>query len=162
MYGMQKSKEEYMEFLIEKYSNMMYRLALARTKNKEDAEDVFQEVFLKINKKMPDFESEAHEKAWIIRVTINLSKNIFSSSWMKNTFPLEDEIKFEDEKEQEIYFDVLALPIKYRTVIHLFYYEGFTIKQIASILKTNENTVKTRLLRAREKLKSRLEGGFND
>ena len=81
---------------------------------------------------------------------------------MKNTFPLEDEIKFEDEKEQEIYFDVLALPIKYRTVIHLFYYEGFTIKQIASILKTNENTVKTRLLRAREKLKSRLEGGFND
>ena len=78
MYGMQKSKEEYMEFLIEKYSNMIYRLALARTKNKEDAEDVFQEVFLKINKKMPDFESEAHEKAWIIRVTINLSKNIFS------------------------------------------------------------------------------------
>lgn len=162
MYGAQKSKEEYMDYLLDKYSDMIYRLALARTRNKEDAEDVFQDVFYKLSKKMPEFENENHEKAWLIRVTINLSKNLFSSSWMKNTIPLEEEMKFEEEKEQAVYFEVLALPVKYRTAIHLFYYEGFSIKEIASILKINENTVKTRLSRAKEKLKSRLEGGFED
>lgn len=161
MYGAQKSKEEYIDYVLEKYSNMIYRLALTRTKRKEDAEDVFQDVFYKLSQKMPKFENENHEKAWLIRVTINLSKNLFLSGWMKNTIPLEDEIKFEDGKEQEVYFEVLALPEKYRTVIHLFYYEGLSIKEIATVLKTNENTIKTRLSRAKEKLKSKLEGGFD-
>lgn len=161
MYGAQKSKEEYIDYLLEKYSDMIYRLALTRTKNKEDAEDVFQDVFYRVSKKMPEFENENHEKAWLIRVTINVSKNLFSSAWMRHTVPLEDEIKFEEEKEQEVYFEVLALPEKYRTAIHLFYYEGLTTKEIATILKTNENTIKTRLSRAKEKLKSRLEGGFD-
>lgn len=161
MYSAQKSKEEYMDYLLEKYSDMIYRLALTRTKSKEDAEDIFQEVFYRVSKKVPKFESQNHEKAWLIRVTINLSKNLFASAWTRHTVPLEEEIKFEEEKEQEVYFEVLTLSEKYRTVIHLFYYEGLSIQEIASVLQTNTNTIKTRLSRAKEKLKSKLEGGFD-
>lgn len=156
------NKEQYINNMIEKYSNMVYRLAMARTRNKEDAEDVFQEVFLKLSKKLPNFESETHEKAWLIRVTVNLTKNLFRSAHFKKIVPLEEELKFEDKEMSNVYFQVLSLPNKYRTIIHLFYYEGFSIKEIATILNTNENTIKTRLSRAREQLKSKLEGGFEE
>ena len=76
--------------------------------------------------------------------------------------PLEENLKFEDKEMSNVYFQVLSLPNKYRTMIHLFYYEGFSVKEIANILHTNENTVKTRLSRAREQLKSKLEGGFDE
>lgn len=155
-------KEIYINHMIEKYSNMIYRLAIARTKNKEDAEDVFQEVFLKLSKKLPNFENETHEKAWLIRVTINLTNNLFQSAHFRKTVPLEENLKFEDKEMSNVYFQVLSLPNKYRTMIHLFYYEGFSVKEIANILHTNENTVKTRLSRAREQLKSKLEGGFDE
>lgn len=162
MESAQIKKEQYMNNIIEKYSNMVYRLAIARTKNKEDAEDVFQDVFLKLSKKLPEFQDEIHEKAWLIRVTINLTNNLFQSAHYKRTVPLEEDLKFEDEQMSNVYFQVLNLPMKYRTIIHLFYYEGFSIKEIASILHTNENTVKTRLSRAREQLKHKLEGGFEE
>lgn len=162
MESAQIKKEQYMNNIIEKYSNMVYRLAIARTKNKEDAEDVFQDVFLKLSKKLPEFQSETHEKAWLIRVTINLTNNLFQSAHYKRTVPLEEDLKFEDEQMSNVYFQVLNLPMKYRTIIHLFYYEAFSIKEIASILHTNENTVKTRLSRAREQLKHKLEGGFEE
>lgn len=162
MESAQIKKEQYMNNIIEKYSNMVYRLAIARTKNKEDAEDVFQDVFLKLSKKLPDFQDETHEKAWLIRVTINLTNNLFQSAHYKRTVPLEEDLRFEDEQMSNVYFQVLNLPMKYRTIIHLFYYEGFSIKEIASILHTNENTVKTRLSRAREQLKHKLEGGFEE
>ena len=162
MESAQIKKEQYMNNIIEKYSNMVYRLAIARTKNKEDAEDVFQDVFLKLSKKLPDFQDETHEKAWLIRVTINLTNNLFQFAHYKRTVPLEEDLKFEDKDMSNVYFQVLNLPMKYRTIIHLFYYEGFSIKEIASILHTNENTVKTRLSRAREQLKHKLEGGFEE
>ena len=155
-------KEEYLNSVMEKYSNMVYRLALARTRKKEDAEDVFQEVFLRISKKIPEFENENHEKAWFIRVTINVTKNLLSSGWFRNIVALDQEIKFEDEKENTIYYEVLNLSSKYRTVIHLFYYEKLSIKEISELLNTNENTIKTRLARAKETLKSKLEGGFDN
>lgn len=155
-------KETYVNYIIEKYSDMVYRLAIARTKNKEDAEDIFQEVFLKLSKKLPKFENETHEKAWLIRVTINLTNNLFKSAHFKKTVPLEEELKFEDNEMSYVYFQVLSLPNKYRTIIHLFYYEGFSIKEIANILHINENTVKTRISRAREQLKNKLEGGFDE
>jgi RNA polymerase sigma-70 factor (ECF subfamily) len=157
----QRQVDEYVDYMINKYSNMVYRLAVARTRRKEDAEDVFQEVFLRLSKKMPEFENETHEKAWLIRVTINVAKNLLTSGWFKHTVRLEEEIKFEDNACAEVYYEVLSLPQKYRTVIHLFYYERLTIKEISGILKLNENTVKTRLSRAKEKLKSKLEGGFD-
>ena len=78
------SKEKYLEMMIEKYSNMIYRLALTRTNSKEDSEDVYQEVFFRLSRKMPTFESEEHEKAWLIKVTINCSKNLLNSKIFKN------------------------------------------------------------------------------
>lgn len=142
--------------IIYKYSDMVYRLAISRTRNKADAEDVFQEVFFRLAKKMPEFESEEHTKAWLIRVTINCSNNIFNSSWFKNTVNLEDEIKFEEKEEHDIYYAVMNLPLKYRTIIYLFYYEEYKVKEISKLLKINESTVKTRLSRAREKLKNKI------
>ena len=153
-------KQEYIEQLIEEYGDMVFRLAISRVKSKEEAEDVFQEVFIKIYEKMPEFVSKEHEKYWIIRVTINLSKNILKSSWHRKVLPLDSEIKFEDKEERDVYFEVLRLPLKYRTILQLYYYESFKIDEIAEILKISPNTAKTRLRRAREKLKINLKGGF--
>ena len=155
-------KQEYIEQLIEEYGDMVFRLAISRVKSKEEAEDIFQEVFIKIYEKMPEFVSKEHEKYWIIRVTINLSKNILKSSWHRKIMPLDKEITFEDKEERDVYFEVLRLPLKYRTILQLYYYENFKIEEIAEILKINSNTVKTRLRRAREKLKINLEGGFDN
>ena len=153
-------KQEYIENIIAEYGDMVYRLAISRVKNKEEAEDIFQEVFLKIYEKMPEFVSKENEKYWIIRVTINLSKNALTTAWKRKVVPLENDITFKEQEVNDVYFEVLRLPLKYRTIIQLFYYEDLTIQEIAEIMKTNVNTVKTRLKRAREKLKSRLEGGF--
>lgn len=153
-------KQEYIEQLIEEYGDMVFRLAISRVKSKEEAEDIFQEVFIKIYEKMPEFVSKEHEKYWIIRVTINLSKNILKSSWHRKVLPLDSEIKFEDKEERDVYFEVLRLPLKYRTILQLYYYESFKIDEIAEILKISPNTAKTRLRRAREKLKINLKGGF--
>ena len=160
MYCAQKSKEEYIKYMVDKYADMVYRLAISRTRNKEDGEDVFQEVFLKLSKKLPQFENENHEKAWLIRVTINCSKNLLESAWNKKTVPLEYEISFSQEEISDVYFEVLKLPQKYRTVIHLFYYERLSLEEISKILNQNINTTKTQLSRAREKLKNNLKGGF--
>lgn len=147
------SKNEYLEKMIDKYSNMIYRLALIRTKTKENSEDVYQEVFLRLAKKMPEFKSEEHEKAWIIKVTINCSKNLLNSKFLKNTTELKEEIPFETKERHEIYYAVQKLPLKYRTIIHLYYYENYKINEISQMLKMKENTVKSYLARAREKLK---------
>ena len=153
-----KIKNQYLEKMVEKYSNMIYRLALIRTKTKENSEDVYQEVFLRLAKKMPDFKSEEHEKAWLIRVTINCSKNLLNSKFFRNTSELKEDIPFETEEKHNIYYSVQKLPIKYKTIVHLYYYENYKIKEISQILKMKENTVKSYLARAREKLKMEEEG----
>lgn len=147
---------------IEKYFQTVYKLALSRTNSVADAEDVTQEVFLKFMKNKKAFTSEEHIKAWLIRVTINSSINIFRNSWYKKTVPLSEELSFETQETSDIYTAVSELPLKYRTVIHLFYYEDLPIIKIADILKTKEATVKTRLKRARKMLSEKLgkEGYF--
>ncbi len=154
------NKEKYLEMMIEKYSNMVYRLALTRTNTRENSEDVYQEVFLRLARKMPEFENEEHEKAWLIRVTINCSKNLLNSSFLKNTTEMKEDIIFETKERHDIYYAVQELPVKYRTIIYLFYYEDYKISEISKILKINENTIKSRLSRAREKLKEKVEGGI--
>ena len=156
------NKEKYLEMMIEKYSDMIYRLALTRTKSKENSEDVYQEVFLRLARKMPDFESEEHEKAWLIKVTINCSKNLLNSAFLKNTTEIKEEIVFETKERNDIYYAVQELPLKYRTIIHLYYYEGYKINEISKILNINENTIKSRIARAREKLKEKIEGGIEE
>lgn len=156
------NKNEFLEQTIEKYSNMVYRLAMARTRNIETSEDVYQEVFLRLARKMPEFESEEHKKAWLIRVTINCSKSILNSSFIKHRAELDENLSFETPERHDIYYAVLNLPIKYRTVIHLYYYENYSIKEISKILKLNENTIKTRLSRARQKLEKTVKGGIEN
>ena len=154
------NEEKYLNKMIEKYSNMVYRLALTRTKSKENSEDVYQEVFLRLYKKLPVFENEEHEKAWFIRVTINCSKNLLNSSFLKHTTKLDEEIVFETKERHDIFYAVQDLPLKYRTIIYLYYYEKYKIEEIGKILNVNSNTIKTRLSRAREKLKVLIEGGI--
>ena len=159
MYKTFMNKNEYIEYMLDKYADMVYRLAISRTRDKDNGEDVFQEVFLRLSKNLPDFQSEEHEKAWLIRVTINCSKNILNSKWNRCVDTLEMELKEEEIEMHDIYYEVLRLPQKYRTVIHLFYYENLPIKEISKILNTKETTIKTWLLRGRKKLRNMLEGG---
>lgn len=155
-------KNKYLEKMIEKYSDMVYRLALTRTKSKENSEDVYQDVFLRLSKKLPDFESEEHEKAWLIRVTINCSKNLLNSKFLKYKEELKEDITFETKERHDIYYAVQELPLKYRTIIHLYYYENYKINEISKILNIKENTIKSNLSRAREKLKQKVEGGIEE
>jgi len=152
--------KEYKNSIIEKYFNMIYKLAIAETKDVHTAEDVTSDVFLKFMQQNKTFESEEHIKAWLIRVTINASKSVFSSSWFKKTVPLEETLEGAGipEEESEVYLAVMNLPTKYRTVIHLFYYEEFTVKEIANILNSNESTVKSQLSRGRDLLRESLKG----
>ncbi len=140
-----------------KYSDMVYRLAFARVKNKYDADDILQEVFLRFLKQKEKVNNEEHAKALLIRITINCSKSLLSSSWFKKTAPLSENLSVSDPS-----FDtldaVLRLPQKYRTVIHLHYYMGYSVDEIAAILKSKPSTVKSWLHRARQKLKITLEG----
>lgn len=126
-----------LENVIKNYSNMVYKLAFSQTRNKYDADDIFQEVFLRYMSKKPTFHTEEHRKAWFIRVTINCCKKIWTSSWYKKTVPLDETIVFEMEEENYLHKELQKLPIKYRAVIHLFYYEDLSIEEISNILKKN-------------------------
>lgn len=141
------------EKVIQYYSNMVYRIAFARTGTKHDADDVFQEVFLRYVKKKPVFEDEEHRKAWLIRVTINCSHNFWSSLWRKMTQQLSDDILFETEETLNLYTELQQLPPKYREVIHLFYYENMSLEEISLTLNRKNSTIRTQLTRARVMLK---------
>lgn len=144
--------------VFDKYCNTVYRLAYARVGNKFDAEDILQTVFLKLCKVNICFNDEEHLKAWLLKVTINCSKNQLKSAFAKLCEPLNDTITAPTHEVSEVYTEVAKLPLKYRTVIHLHYFEGYSCSEIAEIMSTNEATVKTRLKRARERLRVTLKG----
>ena len=133
-------------------------------KNKEDAEDIAQEVFISYVKAKPAFESAEHEKAWLLRVTINRCKSFFRSAWQRKTTGLEDD--FPDTPftpdETAVVEAVNRLPKKYRQVIYLYYIEGYATGEIAAILEMPQNTVLSQLARARKLLKTALKGEFDD
>ena len=158
---MQKAvnKDAFKHPMAEKYFDTVYTLALSRTKDKNHADDVLQEVFLRYIKTDKEFESEEHIKAWLIHVTINCSKDVFTSSWYKKTAPLTEDLTFETKEKSDVYFAVSKLPKKYRTVIHLFYYEDMSIAEIAECMESKESTVKSWLHRARKMLEETLKGG---
>ena len=149
------------EEIIRAHFDMVYRLALSQTKSVANAEDVTQEVFLRFVENRRKLKSSEHIKAWLIRVTINCSKSVFLSSWFRKTVPLTDEITFDTPEKSEVYYAVQSLPSKYRTVIHLFYYEDMSVKEIADCLSMKESTVKSHLFRGRELLKKELKGGYD-
>lgn len=141
------------EKVIQYYSDMVYRLAFARTGTKQDADDIFQEVFLRYVKKKPEFETEEHRKAWLIRVTINCANSFWSSLRRKKTQEMTNEILFETEDSVNLYTELQKLPPKYRDVIHLFYYEDMTLEEICLALNRKNSAIRTQLTRARVMLK---------
>jgi RNA polymerase sigma-70 factor (ECF subfamily) len=140
---------------------MVYRLALAQMKSKHDAEDVLQDVFIRYISKPRVFESEEHRKAWLIRVTINRSKSLLSA-WFRKNEPLDENIVFETAEQSDLFEYLTLLPQKYRSVIHLFYSEDLSVKEISEILNAKESTVRAWLTRARSILRKKLKGGFPD
>lgn len=140
------------------YKTMLFRIAFTYLKNKEDCEDVLQEVFLKLltNKKV--FENEEHEKRWLIRVTINLCKNQLKSFWHQKKTDFDELLDFaEDSNDLDIISEVLELPEKYKAVIYLYYVDDYKCREIAAILQLKESTVKMRLKKGRELLKLKME-----
>ena len=146
---------------IEQYSDMVLRLCTVYLKNHSDAEDIFQTVFLKYTLYDKPFQSPDHEKAWLIRVTVNACKDLIKSFFHSRTVSLEDLTEYAPQVTQEQYAvmeAVWSLPKQYRDVIYLHYYEGYTAPEIAGILKRNPNTVYTHLTRGNELLKATLGG----
>lgn len=148
---------EKMTEIYNKYSNAVYRMAFAYCKNKADAEDIMQEVFIRRFSVDIVFEDEAKEKSWLLKVTVNKCRDMFRSLRYKyslTSIPLEEaDIIYETQEESDVYHAVMSLPNKYRTVIHLFYYEEYTIKEISAITGDKETAIQTQLYRARKKLK---------
>ena len=144
---------------VNKYGDLVLRLCLIHLKNKADSDDIFQEVFLRYYRHNGSFESDEHEKAWIIRVTNNACKDLLRNFFHSRTVSIDEigELQGRDETEyREVFEAVLSLPEKNREVVYLHYYEGYKAREIASILKMNVNTVYTLLTRSKEMLKGML------
>ena len=154
---LQSFDENGVDIIVDKYATMIYKLAFARTRNKERAEDIFQEVFLKYISKKPRFENEEHEKAWFIRVTINCSKDFFNFIKKENFEELDENILSSEEPEEIMEEFLNKLTVDYRTVIHLFYYEGYSTFEISKLLNKKESTIRMQLTRARRNLKIIME-----
>lgn len=151
--------------LFEKYQNNLYAAAFNICKNTEDAKDVVQDTFIQYYSLKKEFDNEQHIRAWLIRVAINKAKNINRSFWRKNKRTLEDYMEtltFETPESEELFETVMALPEKFRIVIHLFYYEEYAIHEISDILKISEGNVKIRLSRGRSLLKEKLQEEWED
>ncbi len=144
-----------------KYADMVYRLSFVRTKSTADSDDILQEVFLRYMKIWEKIESEEHLKAMLLRITVNCSNSLKTSFWFKKTEGLDENLAVTDNiGEDSVLEEVLKLPLKYRTVIHLHYYCGYSVEEIAIIEKQNPSTVKTHLHRARLILKNTLKEDF--
>jgi RNA polymerase sigma factor (sigma-70 family) len=146
---------------IEQYADMVRRICFLHLKNFSDTEDIFQDVFLKYVLCPIEFESKAHEKAWLIRVTINACKDLLKSVFRKNTVSLDalPEVIADMSSENHMLLEsVLALPKKYKDVIYLHYYEGYSAAEIGDILGKKTNTIYSTLSRARDMLRAQLGG----
>ena len=148
-----------------KYKNSIYAAAFSICADAGDSEDVVQDTFIQYYMTHKNFDDEQHIRSWLLRVAINKAKNIRSSFWRRNRIPLEEymeSLPFETPESKELFEEVMKLPEKYRIVVHLFYYEDYSIKEIAEIIKTTESNVKVRLSRGRAMLKETLKEGWED
>lgn len=159
--------EQEWSYLEEEYRAMLYRIAFSNMKNRADAEDAVQEAFLRYMKADAPIPNKEHEKAWLIRTTIHICLDILKSGWYQRTVPWDESF---ESAAKNIYLPyqirddltleaVLRLPTHYRNPIYLFYYEDYSIQEIAGILNEKEGTIKTRLRRGREEVKKILTEG---
>lgn len=142
---------------VDRYGAVVYRMACAQTRSRQDADDIFQDVFLRYHRSAPVFESEEHRKAWLLRVTVNRARSLFTAPWRQRAVPLEDVYACTDPEESAVDMALARLSGKYRSVIHLYYYEGYGTDEIAEILNRPPSTVRAQLTRARQKLKELLK-----
>ncbi len=147
------------ERLVQKYSSMVLQIAYQYSFNKSEAEDITQEVFIKLYNNIKKIKNEEHIKAWLIRVTINLSIDYNRNYWNKNTTSLDENYKYFDEETKDVFNELKKLTPEYRNIIYLYYYQGYKINEISEILSMNQNTVSSYLTRARKELKHILEQG---
>lgn len=142
------------EELARRYGPAVFRLAYARTGSRTDAEDVMQEVFLRLLRARPTFSDEEHAKAWLLRVAANCANDLFRAPWRKREEPLSEGMPAPQEPEHGgVVEAVLALPPKYRAAVHLYYYEELSVEEIAAILGKRPGTIKSRLYRARTQMR---------
>lgn len=154
-----------LDSVTEKLRDNLFAIAFQYTKNAADADDMVQIALIKCYKSNKPFESEEHIRNWLIRVTVNECKRHLTSPWRRYTAALDDyaeTLGFENSEESALFFAVMALPQKYRVPIHLYYYEDYSVREIAEILNIKESAIQTRLQRARQKLKQTLEGNMNE
>ena len=146
------------ERILDEYGNSILRLAYSYLHNISDAEEILQDTLLQFLKTVPDFENRTHEKAWLLRVAGNLSKNRIDYNRVRATDELRDTLKAEEREDLSFVWDaVQALPVPFREVIHLFYYEGYSTAEISRMLDRKESTVRSDLRRGRLKLKGILK-----
>ena len=154
------------EDILVRYQNTVYGLALARTGSRADAEDVFQEVFLAYFQSNKAFRDEEHQKAWLLRTTINFCRRVTSSSWRKRTVPLSQQedrpLPFQSADENSVWQAVMELEESLRVPIYLFYFQGLTTQEIARALSIRPGAVRMRLSRGRERLRQTLKGDYFD
>ncbi|MCM1083380.1 MAG: sigma-70 family RNA polymerase sigma factor [Clostridium sp.] len=151
--------------VVKQYSDTVYRVALSYTKKEADAEDVVQSVFMKLFVTDTVFADEDHVRKWLIRVTVNECKNFWKSFWQQRVDSMEaldGEVSFSSEEKSELYYAVMDLPKKYRVVVHLFYYEGYSTQEIAALLHIRDSAVRNQLVRARKRLKQQLREAWKD
>ena len=155
-----------MDQIIDRYQNMVYGLALAKTNSPADADDVFQEVFLACFQSGKTFRDEEHRKAWLLRTTINICRRVTASTWRRKTVPLEEQqevsVLFREPEENLVWEAVQKLEEKYRLPVYLFYFQELSTQEIAKVLGIRPGAVRMRLSRGREMLREMLKGDFFD
>lgn len=147
------------------YQDNLFAVAFNICQNTQDAEDVIQDTFVQYYTTKKEFDSEEHIRAWLIRVAVNKAKNVTRTFWRRNKVSIEDfteTLAFETPESETLFETVMQLPKKYRIVIHLYYYEDYSVGEIAKILKLSESNVKTRLMRGRAKLREVLKEECDD
>ena len=156
---MELYNEQDVRFVLTRYSSMVYRLAYARTGNTSDAEDICQEVFLTMAQKSPAFKTEDERKAWLIRLTITRANSLWRTDWKRKvSLGVEIVLPYEKSSDDNMVADALGkLSTHDRTLIHLHYFEGFRLEEIAHIVKRPPATIRTQICRARKRLKKILE-----
>lgn len=153
------------QVLFETYRQNVYAAAFSVCKNAADAEDILQETFLQYHQTNKQFESEQHIRAWLLRVALNRAKDVYRQKKRRRETALEDYMEtltFPSPESGALFAAVMALPEHYRSVIHLFYYEDYTVDEIAKLLHLTQSNVKVRLSRARKLLKESLGEDWND
>ena len=150
---------------MELYGNNVFRAAFSIVKNRQDAEDITQDTFLAFYRSDPDLGSDEHVRAWLLRTGINKAKNLCRTFWRRHRENLDDYadvMAAAPDDESDVLREVMKLPGKCRVIIHLFYYEDYSINEIAALLGISENTVKSQLFRGRTLLKERLKEGWDN